>query len=514
MLPILLGATSFKIASYNVENLFDDVRNGTEYEEYIPGRHNWTSRMVEKKLDHTAEVICDLDAEIIALQEVENEAILQRLQKRLKRVGCDYRYTAITHKRTTAIQVALLSKYPLLQKRELRVNYSPYDRDILEAKVRIGEHTLWLFVSHWKSKSRSGTESRRMVYARVLKKRLEHLPGGSEYVVLGDFNSHYDEFRQLQRRLDDTGGKTGINTVLCTSRDGCMLDKEAIRSRREAGLYNLWMELPPGQRWSHKFYGRKGAIDHILLPSALFDGKRIDYVNHSFSVFKPVYLFTREHWIREWVYKGGMHKGRGYSDHLPIYATFSTKPFRADKKAAVTVGKIEDLYRVESLTRPMLLPGCTVIMKRRDSAVIKQTPKGSAIYIYGAARGLKEGGRYDLTISEIGSYKGLREILRVEKAVPLSPVPLKPYYLDISAFDPNDPALQNQVFTGIRGIYRHGWLEAGGKRVRIYFKNRRWKPAEGSRILLHYGHLAYYRTPQFVIYRRDDFAVLSQGEKF
>jgi endonuclease/exonuclease/phosphatase family metal-dependent hydrolase len=514
LVPMLLNAIEFRVASYNVENLFDDVRNGTEYDDYVPGRHNWTPRMVEKKLDHTAEVVCDLDAEIVALQEVENERILLRLQKRLKRVGCDYRYAAVTHKSTSAIQVALLSKYPIIEKRELRVNYSPYDRNILEVKVKIGENPLLLFVSHWKSKSRSGTESRRVIYAKVLKKRLESLPKESEYIILGDFNSHYDEFRQLQRRLNDTGGKTGINTVLCTSRSGCMLDKQSICCRGEQGLYNLWMELPPAQRWSHKFYGRKGAIDHILLPHSLFDGKKIDYVNHSFSVFKPAYLFTRKGWINSWVYESGKHKGRGYSDHLPIYASFSTEPFVTDRKAEISIGKIEDLYGVEKLSHPLLLPGCSVILKRKDNAVIKQTPDGKAIYLYGSARGLEEGGRYDLTISEVGSYKGLREILRVDKSVRVPSVPIDTYYLDMTKFDPNNPILQNQVFVGIKGIYRNGWLESEGKKIRIYFKNKRWRPSDGSLLLLHYGHLGYYRSPQLVIYERDDFAILSSGQKF
>lgn len=37
--------------------------------------------MVDIKLNHTAEVICDLDADILGLQEVENRSILNALQK-------------------------------------------------------------------------------------------------------------------------------------------------------------------------------------------------------------------------------------------------------------------------------------------------------------------------------------------------------------------------------------------------------------------------------------------------
>ena len=509
LLPLLLFSATFKVASYNVENLFDDIRNGTEYDEYIPGRHQWTSRMAEVKLNHTAEVICDLDADIVALQEVENETVLKRLQKRLGRVGCAYRYTAVTHKRTSAIQVALMSRFPITGTRELRVNYSSRDRDILEVTLRAGKNPLTLFVNHWKSKSRSGTESRRIIYAKVLKKRIDMLPKGREYIVLGDFNSHYDEYRVLTKRLNDTGGKTGINTILhTTTQSGRMLRREDICRKDERGLYNLWMELPPSQRWSHKFYGRKGAIDHILLPHSLFDGKGIDYIDHSFGVFKAPYLFTKKGWINGWDYSSGKHKGRGYSDHLPVYARFSTDPYRPEKAKKITVQKIEDLYRTEKLTHPVRLQGCSVLLKRRNNAIIKQSPAGRGIYLYGTARGLEEGKRYDLTISEIGSYKGLREILQIESIKEVASVPTDGYYLDASHLDTDNPMLQNQVFSNLEGTYREGRFFINGKKIRIYFKNKRWRPKNGSRIVLKYAHLGYYNRPQLVIYDKNDFFVV------
>ena len=74
LLPFLLFSKPFKVATYNVENLFDAEYVGTEYDNYTVKR-NWTKRMVEIKLDHVAEVICDLDAELLGLQEIENAQI-------------------------------------------------------------------------------------------------------------------------------------------------------------------------------------------------------------------------------------------------------------------------------------------------------------------------------------------------------------------------------------------------------------------------------------------------------
>jgi len=47
----LSNLLSFKVASYNVENLFDTVEDGSEYKEYIPNnRHNWNKKTYKIKL--------------------------------------------------------------------------------------------------------------------------------------------------------------------------------------------------------------------------------------------------------------------------------------------------------------------------------------------------------------------------------------------------------------------------------------------------------------------------------
>ncbi|MEA3455088.1 MAG: endonuclease/exonuclease/phosphatase family protein [Campylobacterota bacterium] len=503
--PFYLFATQFKVASYNVENLFDAVKNGTEYDEYIPGKHNWSERMADIKLTHISEVICDLDADIVALQEIENEGILMRLQKRLKRVGCDYSYHSIARKKKTTIRVAILSRYPIVNEREIRVNYSSRDRDILEATVKIKGQLLTLFVNHWKAKSRSGYESRRVNYARALAKRIDALPKKREYLIVGDLNSHYDEYRVLSKRLNDTKGKTGINHTLKSIKGDDLVSEHDIQVDNEGRHFNLWLELAPSRRWSHKYYGHRGSIDHILIPQSLVDGKGIDYVNNSYSVFRAPYLFTREGWINGWDYSGSKHKGRGYSDHLPIYATFSMEPYQPEKVKKPVLQKIENLYTTEELSHPVRLENCVVILKRGTNAVIKQSPKGKAIYIYAAAAGLQEGQRYDLTVSEIATYKGMKEIMRIEQVKKLGSVTLKSYYLEEERLDSGDPALQNQVFVDLIGVYRNNHFEIEKRRIPIYFKKKRNRPADGTKLKIFYAHLGYYRKPQLVVYDRKDF---------
>jgi hypothetical protein len=69
-----MGLQYVKIATYNLENLFDMSRDGTEYPGYVPGGPlGWDHEMMETKLVNLSRVIHDLTADIIGLQEDETQ---------------------------------------------------------------------------------------------------------------------------------------------------------------------------------------------------------------------------------------------------------------------------------------------------------------------------------------------------------------------------------------------------------------------------------------------------------
>jgi len=500
-----LYAESFIIANYNVQNLFDMHRDGGEYEEYIPSQHNWTERMMQTKLNHISDVLCDMDAQIVALEEIENDSILEKLQQRLKRVGCAYPHRAITHHKHSAIQVALLSRYPLKNIRELVISRTARDRPILEVTAMIDAHPLTLFINHWKAKSSKGSESRRVRYAKVLAGRLARLNKDREYIIIGDFNSHYDEYQRMDKRLDDTGGITGINHILKSIDKGELIREEQMMSSSQGYHYNLWLELAISKRWNYKFYNNKVGIDHMLLPRTLFDGKGIDYQNNSFGVFAPTYLFNKKGWINSWQYKQSKHKGKGYSDHLPIYAKFDFKPYQKQQALETIEGTIEQLYEVDKLEKALVLKNATVMLKRGNNAIIKQSQSGRAIYLYGVAKGLVEGHQYDLEVNEINYYNGLKEIVDMRIIKKRGEVALDRYYLHAQALNPHNLLLQNEVFSNLRGVYKKGKLEIDNKKIPIYFKRKNLIPKDGSKLKILYAHLGYYRKPQLVIYDQNDF---------
>jgi endonuclease/exonuclease/phosphatase family metal-dependent hydrolase len=321
----LWGGTEVKIATYNVENLFDMNDDGSEYEEYIPNTSwGWNDAMYRTKLQHTAHVIHDIGADIIGLEEIESETALKDLKAELNRQGLYYQYYAFSRSKNTAISVALLSRYPIKSVTSHSVSANREFRDIMEVKIDIEGKSLRVFVNHWKSKS--GPESMRILSAKVLKNRLNALSSDEPFVLIGDFNSHYEEYRTFlrSRRLNDTEGITGINHVLQTiDENQNPITLSALKSSKNY-LYNLWYELPYDIRWSHEFRGHGEALDNIIISPALADGKGIEYVSGSFTRITPDYLFNDGkiyRWQQSRKYPKH-HLGEGYSDHLPICAVF------------------------------------------------------------------------------------------------------------------------------------------------------------------------------------------------
>ena len=514
LLPLLLFSKPFKVATYNVENLFDAKYTGREYDDYRKS-HNWTERMVEIKLNHTAEVICDLDADIIGLQEIESRDIFKRLQTRLKRVGCGYRYGAITSKHNAPIQVALLSRFPIKKQKELQVSYSPRVRNILEVQVDVKGEPLWILVNHWKSKAYEGVESKRMKYAKVLKKRLDGFSHAKPYIILGDFNTDYDAHLGLERRINDTKGQTGLHHILKLTKEKTLIQEKDMLQKERGYHYTLWNELHIEDRWNIKFYGKKGTPDHILLPPSLFDSKGIEYVNNSFGVFKKRYLFTKKGYINRWQYKKGKHLGKGYSDHLPVYALFDTRPYKAGtdnvrKKPLRITKKIEYFYTTEDLENEVRLDDAVVVWKERQNALIKQSKEGRGIFLYGCAGNLEEGQRYDLLVKAMKNYKGLKELTQVYVLEEKGKIDISPYLVKSSELLKSIAYRQNEVIEDLTGVYNKKYFYIQGRKIPIYFKNKKSTPPNGAKLKIDKALLGYYKGLQLVIYNTNDFEILER----
>ncbi len=511
IIPILLQALTFKVASYNVENLFDMNYSGKEYREYAPNSpQGWNRYTYQKKLSNISKVIYDLKADIIGLQEIESKKALLDLKSAIKKRGLNYQYFAIADKKDSTVKTAILSRYKIIRTKEIRVSYKNSYRNILEAHIDINNKELIVFVNHWKSKS--APESERIKYAIALKKRLRELKKGTEYIIIGDFNSNYNENITFlhKRRLNNTHGKTGINNILKTFANGKTVQIDDIKKDCKL-LYNLWYELPYTERFSYLYQGKKNTIDNILLPCSMFDKKGIEYIKNSFRVFKAPYLFNRSsinRWEKRFGY--GVFTGRGYSDHLPIFAYFTTNLketkhlFKKVKKKIYQEIDIKDLYSLKYITKPVLLRNAAVIYKNKSGAVIKKL-NDRAIYLFHFNRLLKKGFLYNIVVKNIKRYKGNLEIYSIVSAFREGKIKnIKRYYLNYQkGMDLSKPKYQNEVLYKISGIYRNHYLcYDKDKKIRIFFRLKKWYLQNGAFINLKFARIINYNNENEIFIER------------
>ena len=299
--PLVLGALEFKVANYNVENLFDTSIQGGEYQEYIPNaKHGWNEAMLRIKIANLARVIRDIDADVIALEEIENQAVLERLNAALGVKAYAFVFYP-KKKERVSVETALLSRFAI---EKTQTFWLPDQaRGIHKLSLRVGAYPLTLYVSHWPAYKEK--EDERLVYAKTLHNLLEQ-DKNAEVIVMGDLNSPYQE------RKGHWG--MGLSTFLKAG------DKNA-------PLYNLWYDLPQNARYSHSYGKEKETLDHIIVSKTLFDRQKIEYVPFSMRVFIAPYMLDEKGNPNRWQISDrgrGQHLGIGYSDHFPITAIFHT----------------------------------------------------------------------------------------------------------------------------------------------------------------------------------------------
>ncbi len=511
LFSLSLFARDFTVSSYNVENLFDLKKDKSDYNEYVPNqKSNWNTKTFNIKVNNLIKVLKELDSDIIGLQEIENITLLKTLQKRLPQ----YKYISFAKYKNSSVGVGFLSKFKIISSKSINVKFSnKIFRPILESTFRIENYEFKVFNNHWPSKRVK--ESYRLKYAKRLYDRISSLAKDYDYILLGDFNSNYDEFKTIyhEKRLNNTDSITGINHILNTISNKRFVTYDDILSRGENLNYNLWLDLPYEKRFSNKYRGRNNTPDNIIISPALFDNKKISYKLKSFKVFKPSYLYKNGKIIR-WQMKNRVHKGRGYSDHLPITATFTTNkeeknPLKKLKK--IKIDKISQLYNKTKLVENVFLKNVIVLYKNKDSAIIKQK-NDRAIYIYKNAKNLKEGYSYDIEVSQIGNYHGLKEIFGFDIKNENGYVKdYKKFYKKTSTniFDLKN---QNEVITKLEGFYKKGYFyfknNGSEKKVKIYSKNRAYLPKNSSKIKINRAHIGYYKSKvQLIVYQGDDISV-------
>ena len=349
----------FSVVVYNLENVFD-VDGVAMFDDYQQDEADdpftYTRRKFLTKLENAATVLETLEAggpDVILFQEFEGDFTPERT------VG-DFGAFLDEHEETTAARMltdgwsedyrsipsyawllkvmhdrglrgynvavapnkplesgiahvnATFSRFPI---REVNYHEIPQARDIIEARIEVGGHAVWLYNNHWKSgASNPEREPIRVENARALHRLVQARLAAdpmADVIIGGDLNSHYNHsilFPTIQ---------TGINDVL---------GSHYLEGER---LYNLWYEIAPEDRYTEVWRGKRGTLMHFILAPGLYDDRGVSYIDGSFRV--GIFEGLNANALRrplDWSFAGST--GGGASDHFPLLARFRTGGFEAE----------------------------------------------------------------------------------------------------------------------------------------------------------------------------------------
>ena len=311
------GNGRFRIAFYNVENLFDYFDDSTTIdEEFLPrGERYWTKKRYLEKQSRLAKTLMAVGGweppALIGLCEIENRYVLNTLTNftALKAAGYEIIHQDSPDRR--GIDVAALyrpDKFKLLDYHAYRLVF-PFDtasktRDILHV---IGElpnrDTLHFFVNHWPSKygGEFETKPKRLYAAQFIRSKVDSIlkvAPNTSIVITGDLNDEPDE--------ESIVAGLKIQT-----------EKAALKNN---DLYNLMYDI----RYltgTHSFQNKWSVLDQFIVNGHLMNTTSTTHVHsQSAQIFDMPFLIMEgstgtNRPFR--TYQGPKYIG-GYSDHLPV----------------------------------------------------------------------------------------------------------------------------------------------------------------------------------------------------
>ena len=296
--------------SYNCQNLFDDVDQGTEYAEYDPSSGEWTRDCYLAKLASVAAAVrkAPLKPDLLLLQEIENGAVVQKLCDEFLPFG-GYEFIAAPAVDGAAVRTAVASRVPVTDLRVHRPGGGEGERNILEFRIEVEGEAIVCFNNHWKSRlgGEEETEPERIRAARLVLRRLNELWVSEPelpVVIAGDLNE--DPFATspgFPTALAPVAAARAADAVLRFMPGG---DPERpafplLRSGWNSGEGN----------GSYYYAGRWQRIDHFFWNGALEDGRGWEAVRMQ-VLDDPLLL---ENGIPHSFDAAAMD---GYSDHLPL----------------------------------------------------------------------------------------------------------------------------------------------------------------------------------------------------
>lgn len=230
-----------RVATYNVHLFFDTVCDSGSCDggfEQIP-----TASAFAERAARLAATLERIDADVIALEEIENQTCFDAIRAALSARGLDYPVAVFGEIGTPAsIDVAVLGRGQLLSTDRHRATPLPlpsgetttFARELLEVRIGFRGLTLDFFAAHFRSKN-NDDPARRLAEARAAGQILDAAGKArpSELIVLGG-------------DLNDVPGS------------------EALTALEAPGtLFRLAADRPLEEQGTYQYQGVSQAIDHL-----------------------------------------------------------------------------------------------------------------------------------------------------------------------------------------------------------------------------------------------------------
>ncbi len=304
--------SSFALAFYNLENLFDIVDDPeTHDDDFTPdGSKNWNSKRYQRKIKKLSSVISQIGVEqsgippvIVGVAEIENLKVVTDLVEAKDLEEYHYGIVHYDSKDERGIDVALLYQkehFELLDSEAFPLIFEDddggpdYSRDVLLVKGKLKGELTYFIVNHWPSR-RKGTEEtqpKRIKAANLVHEVIDKIKAETDdpnIVIMGDFN--------------DNPNSPSIKQHLVSE-----------------DFYNPFESIYDKGKGTATHNDNWYLFDQIILSKNFFNEEnKFEYIGAG--------IFD-EHFLKSWkgkrkgdpfrTYIGKWHQG-GFSDHFPVY---------------------------------------------------------------------------------------------------------------------------------------------------------------------------------------------------
>jgi len=314
------------VAFYNLENLFDTIRNVDIYDEsFTPsGSYGWDSEKYHNKLENLSTVLTKIGTSsqisappaIIGVCEIENREVLEDLvsMPKMKKYGYEIVHEHSPDER--GIDNGFLYRpeyFEVLSHKTIFVELpdtTDRTRDILQVHGKLEGEEVYVFVNHWPS--RSGGEKismpNRKAAAITLRKVLDELnetDPTAKIFVMGDFN-------------DDPISPSMVD----------YLNAKKKRSKvKNNDLFNPYYALYKKGYGTTAWQDAWSLFDMVVVSNSLLETEETGWRYLKAGRYNPEFMLQKSGRFRGYPFRThafGTYLN-GYSDHFPVFVYVAKK---------------------------------------------------------------------------------------------------------------------------------------------------------------------------------------------